>query len=493
VNGSVQDWTERYGAALREYLATPSEDGLMQAYDLGRNALALDVAICNVVDVHRAASLANLDAMAAESSAAFARASDFLREALAPFEMGLRGYQEANALLKQLNETLEQRVEERSAALREADRRKDEFLATLAHELRNPLAPVMNSLELMKGAGGDVELMEQSRATVERQIGQMVRLIDDLLDVNRITRNKLELKLERVELASIVSHAVDSCRPLYERAGHLLDVASPPEPIYLNADPVRLAQVVVNLLTNSCKYTEPGGRVWLSAVRQGSEVALTVRDTGVGIPQEMLTKVFDLFTQVDRSLERTAGGLGIGLSLVKRLVEMHGGAVTAHSEGQDQGSEFVVRLPILIERVEPEPSSDSSSGRPLPTSTRKILVVDDNRDSAHTLALLLKRTGNQTRTAHDGAEAVEAAAEYGPDVILLDIGLPKMNGYEACRAIRELPGGKEIAIVALTGWGQEEDRRKSDEAGFDGHLVKPVALADLMKLLASLTQTETSI
>jgi signal transduction histidine kinase/ActR/RegA family two-component response regulator len=490
VNGSVQEWTERYGVALREYLAEPSEDGLMQAYDLGRNALALDVAICNVVDVHREAVLANLDDVASESSTAFARASDFLREALAPFEMGLRGYQEANALLKQLNETLEERVEERSVALREADRRKDEFLATLAHELRNPLAPVMNSLELMKDANGDVELVEQSRATVERQIGQMVRLIDDLLDVNRITRNKLELKLERVELAAILGHAVESCRPLYDRAGHELDIASPPEPIYLSADPVRLAQVFVNLLTNSCKYTEPGGQVWLSVVRQDNEVALTIRDTGVGIPREMLTKVFDLFTQVDRSLERTAGGLGIGLSLVKRLVEMHGGAVTAHSEGQDQGSEFVVRLPILVEPIEREPAYESPSSKALPTPARKILVVDDNRDSAHTLALLLKRTGNQTRTAHDGAEAVETAADYAPDVILLDIGLPKMNGYEACRAIRELPRGKEIAIVALTGWGQDEDRRKSDEAGFDGHLVKPVALADLMKLLTSLERTE---
>lgn len=492
MNGSVQDWVERYRAALREYLAAPGEQGLMQAYDLGRNALALDVAVCSVVDVHREASLAAVDVASSETAASFAAASDFLREALAPFEMGLRGYQEANALLKELNETLERRVEERSAALREADRRKDEFLATLAHELRNPLAPVLNSLELMKGAGSDVELLEQSRVTVERQIGQMVRLIDDLLDVNRITRNKLELKLERVELASVLSHAVESCRPLYERSGHELQVASPTEPILLNADPVRLAQVLVNLLTNSCKYTEPGGRIWISVDRRGSEVALTIRDTGIGIPREMLTKVFDLFTQVDRSLERTAGGLGIGLSLVKRLVEMHGGTVTAFSDGQDQGSEFVVRLPILVEKSGVESAPGSTPSLPPSLTARKILVVDDNRDSAHTLALLLKRTGNQTRTAYDGVEAVEAAADYRPEVILLDIGLPKMNGYEACRAIRELPGGKEMVIVALTGWGQEEDRRKSDEAGFDGHLVKPVALADLMKLLDSLARAESA-
>ncbi|HEV7283098.1 MAG TPA: ATP-binding protein [Pirellulaceae bacterium] len=489
MNEGVQEWTERYGVALRGYLAAPREDWLMQAYDLGRNALALDVPICGVVEAHGKALLANLQADSCDTSAATARGSDFLREALAPFEMGFRGYQEANSLLKQLNETLERRVEERSAALREADRRKDEFLATLAHELRNPLAPVMNSLELMKGAGGDVELVEQSRVTVERQIAQMVRLIDDLLDVNRITRNKLELKPERVELASVVHHAVEACRPLYERAGHSLEIMTPPEPVYLNADPVRLSQVLVNLLTNSCKYTEPGGHVWLTADRNGREVCVTVRDTGIGIPPEMLTEVFDLFTQVDRSLERTAGGLGIGLSLVKRLVEMHGGTVTGHSEGQDRGSEFLVRLPMLVEQVEPEQPPILSS-RPTPASGRKILIVDDNRDSANTLALLLKRTGDQTRTAYDGEEAVEIAAEYQPEVILLDIGLPKMNGYEACRAIRESQGGDGIVIVALTGWGQEEDRRKSNEAGFDGHLVKPVALADLMKLLTEFANAE---
>ena len=370
--------------------------------------------------------------------------------------------------------------------LRDADRRKDEFLATLAHEIRNPLAPVKNSLELIKRASGDADLIEQARSTMERQIGQMVRLIDDLLDVSRITRNKLELKTERVELASIVHHAVEACRPHSERAGHELNVTLPPEPIYLHADPIRLAQVFGNLLNNSAKYTEPGGRIWLTAERQGSDVAVRVKDTGVGIPPEMLPKVFDLFTQVDRSLERSEGGLGIGLSLVKRLVELHGGTVKAHSEGQGLGSEFVVRLPVLLEIPKAQPLPEPT-GEPIPTTVRRILVVDDNRDGTDSLARLLELTGNDTQTAHDGVEAVEKAAAFRPDVILLDIGLPKMSGYEACRAIREQPWGKDIVIVAMTGWGQEEDRRKSNEAGFNSHMVKPVDHAALMTLLASLS------
>jgi PAS domain S-box-containing protein len=379
---------------------------------------------------------------------------------------------------------IEEERERLVGQLRDADRRKDEFLATLAHELRNPLAPVKNSLELMKRASGSADLLEQACDNMERQVGQMVRLIDDLLDVSRITRDKLELKRDLVELASVVHHAVEACRPLCERARHELHVTLPQQPIYLNADPMRLAQVIGNLLTNSCKYTEPGGRIWLTAERQGNDVAVSVKDTGIGIPRDMLTKVFDMFAQVDRSLERSAGGLGIGLSLVKRLVELHDGTVTASSEGQDRGSEFVVRLPVLIEKPQPQQEPPSE---PTPSLSRRILVVDDNRDSSTTLAMLLRLIGNETQTAHDGVEAVEKAAAFRPDVILLDIGLPKMNGYAACRAIRELPGGKDIVMIALTGWGQDDDRRKSKEAGFDDHMVKPVDHSKLLLLLASLS------
>jgi signal transduction histidine kinase len=406
--------------------------------------------------------------------------------------------------LRELNNTLELRVAERTVALRkseevlkDADQRKDEFLATLAHELRNPLAPVRNSLELMKRANGNTALIDQVRSTMERQISHMVRLIDDLLDVSRITRNRLELKLEQVELANVLHDAVEACRPHCERAGHALTIVLPPEPIYLRADPTRLVQIFGNLLTNACKYTKPGGHIWLTAARQGNEVIVSVKDTGIGIPPVMLPKVFDLFTQIDNSLERSAGGLGIGLSLAKRLTEMHEGIVTAHSEGQDQGSEFIVRLPIssgvssseassaVAMSAPPQPAADKSRS----AGARRILVVDDTRDSADSLAMLLKITGHETQTAHNGLEAIEKAESYRPNVILLDIGMPKMNGYDACRAIRGQPWGQDIKMIALTGWGQEEDRRKSKDAGFDGHLVKPVDISALLALLADAQPT----
>jgi signal transduction histidine kinase len=406
--------------------------------------------------------------------------------------------------LRELNNTLELRVAERTVALRkseevlkDADQRKDEFLATLAHELRNPLAPVRNSLELMKRANGNTALIDQVRSTMERQISHMVRLIDDLLDVSRITRNRLELKLEQVELANVLHDAVEACRPHCERAGHALTIVLPPEPIYLRADPTRLVQIFGNLLTNACKYTKPGGHIWLTAARQGNEVIVSVKDTGIGIPPVMLPKVFDLFTQIDNSLERSAGGLGIGLSLAKRLTEMHEGNVTAHSEGQDQGSEFIVRLPIssgvssseassaVAMSAPPQPAADKSRS----AGARRILVVDDTRDSADSLAMLLKITGHETQTAHNGLEAIEKAESYRPNVILLDIGMPKMNGYDACRAIRGQPWGQDIKMIALTGWGQEEDRRKSKDAGFDGHLVKPVDISALLALLADVQPT----
>jgi len=308
--------------------------------------------------------------------------------------------------------------------------------------------------------------------------------VDDLLDVSRISRGKIDLRRELVELAAVISQAVETSRPTVERAGHELAVTLPPQPVYLHADPVRLAQVFSNLLNNACKFSEPNGRISLTAEQQGSDVVVSVKDTGVGIPPEMLPKIFEMFAQVDRSLERSQSGLGIGLTLAQQLVEMHGGSVSAFSEGRDRGSEFVVRLPIFIEQ--PKPPPEPTVSELTPASPRRILVVDDNEDSAMSLAVLLKINGDETRMAHDGLEAVETAETFRPDVALLDIGLPKLNGYEVARKIREQPWGQKMALVALTGWGQNEDREKSKAAGFNAHLVKPVKHAALLKLLAEL-------
>ncbi|MEO6711256.1 MAG: ATP-binding protein, partial [Planctomycetota bacterium] len=357
--------------------------------------------------------------------------------------------------------------------------------ATLAHELRNPLAPMSNSLEVMKRAGEDRRLVEQARAMTERQLAQMVRLVDDLLDVSRITRDKITLKLESVELASILRDAVDSIRPQLARAGLELTVALPSAPILLHGDTVRLAQVFGNLLTNACKYTGRGGCITLQAERDGSEAVVSVADTGIGIPREMLSRVFEMFVQVDKSIERSQGGLGIGLTLVRKLVEMHGGSVSARSEGEGLGSQFIVRLPLLIDAPQPVAPSTSQE-QPLRIRARRILIVDDNQDSVLSLAALLDLNGCETQTARDGVEAVEKAEWYRPEIVLLDIGLPKLSGYDACRAIRAQASGRDIVIVALTGWGQDEDRLKSIEAGFDSHLVKPVEHDRLLRLLSDL-------
>ncbi len=370
---------------------------------------------------------------------------------------------------------------------READRSKDEFLATLSHELRNPLAPIRNAVRILQLKTSLSPESSWALEVVNRQMQQMTRLIDDLLDVSRITRNKFELRKATVELAEVVLVALETSRPLLEAAGHDLTVTvPPPPPIYLDADLTRLAQVLSNLLNNAAKYTEPGGRIWLTAERQGSDAVFRVRDTGIGIPPEMLTHIFDMFTKVDRSPERVQGGLGIGLTLVKRLVEMHGGTVEARSEGRGQGSEFIIRLPIVIEEFCPPNRLKKEAGPEGPTSSFRILLVEDNQDSAATLGLLLRLMGNDLRFAHDGFQAVNEASEFRPEVILLDIGLPRMDGYEVARAIRQKPWGRSVVLIAITGWGQEGDRLRSREAGFDHHLVKPVDPAGLMELLASL-------
>jgi PAS domain S-box-containing protein len=376
---------------------------------------------------------------------------------------------------------LDDQLRRYAADLSEADRHKNEFLAMLAHELRNPLAPICNALQIMRLTGGNGEAAEM----LGRQVGQMVRLVDDLLDVSRISRGKIELRKGRIELASAVHHAVEAARPLIASMGQELTVTLPREPIYLNADPTRLAQVVGNLVNNACKYTERGGRIRLTVEREGEQAVMAIRDNGIGIAADQLPLIFDMFSQVRGPLLGSQGGLGIGLTLVKRLVEMHDGTVEAHSAGVGHGSEFVVRLPITAAAPEPPPPQPTA-GEPTTPTTRRILVVDDNPDTATSLATLLQLTGNETHVAHDGLEAVAAAAAFRPDIVLLDIGLPKMNGFEAARKIREQPWGRTMVLVALTGWGQEEDRRESSEAGFNGHMVKPVDFAALTKLLAEL-------
>jgi PAS domain S-box-containing protein len=371
-------------------------------------------------------------------------------------------------------------------ALREADRKKDEFLAILAHELRNPLAPIRNALELLRLDGQNVATQEQARTVMGRQLQQMVRLVDDLLDVSRITRNQLVLRKERVDLAAVMQCAVESARPLIKAGGHDLAVTLPPQPVYLDADPTRLAQVFSNLLNNAAKYTERGGRLALFAEREGSDVVVTVRDNGVGIPAEMLPRIFDMFTQVDRTLERSQGGLGIGLTLVRWLVELHGGRIEAQSPGVGRGSEFLVRLPLIVAGRPRDPGTNGT-GEPAQSSLRfRILVVEDNRDSATCLAMMLKLLGNEVRMAHDGIEAVRMAESFRPAVVLLDIGLPKLNGYAAAGQIRAEPWGKEMFLIALTGWGQDEDKRRSIEAGFNVHMCKPVDPAALERLLLEL-------
>ncbi|HKH46805.1 MAG TPA: PAS domain S-box protein [Thermoanaerobaculia bacterium] len=380
---------------------------------------------------------------------------------------------------KRADEALQEAME----ALKKADRRKDEFLALLAHELRNPLAPLRNSLQVLRLAS-DPDLIDKSREIMDRQLSHMVRLIDDLLDISRISLNKMELRRTRVVLADAVSSAVETARPAIQEAGHELTISLPPEPIYLDADFTRLAQVFGNLLSNSARYTEGRGQIWLTAERDGGQVTVTVRDTGIGIPAPALPNIFEMFSQVDRSMERSAGGLGIGLALVKGLVEMHGGTVEAESPGPGQGSALTVRLPVLEDRAESSDGTAAEGGPESAGSKRRILVVDDNEDSAASMQMMLQLLGNEVRTAHDGYEAVERAEQFRPQVVLMDVGMPNLNGYEATQCIREQPWGHDMVIIALTGWGQEEDRARSKEAGCDGHLVKPVELADLEKLLA---------
>ena len=372
-------------------------------------------------------------------------------------------------------------------ALRLADRAKDEFLATLAHELRNPLAPVRNAVRVLQQRGPLTPELKWACDVIDRQIQQMTRLVDDLLDVSRISRDRIELRRERVDLATVVHGAVEASRPLIDAGEHELVLDLPADPVYLDADVTRLAQVVCNLLNNAAKFSDRGGRIVVNARQEGSDAVLSVRDTGMGIPADMLSRVFDMFTQVDSTLEKSHGGLGIGLTLAKRLVELHGGRIEARSNGPGTGSEFVVWLPVPVpvdRALAQQPAATAPSAASAPS--HRIVIVDDNRDAADSLALMLRVMGHDTRPAYDGLQGLGLAEEFHPYVALLDLGLPRMNGYDMARTIRKTSWGANAVLVAVTGWGQEHDRRRSREAGFDHHLVKPVSPEQLFELLGSL-------
>jgi signal transduction histidine kinase len=397
----------------------------------------------------------------------------------------------ANTSLEATNQALQTEIAERvrvEQALKEADRHKDEFLAMLAHELRNPLAPIFNAIQIMRRKPLADPQLVWSRDVIQRQLGHLTRLVDDLLDVSRITRGKINVNREPVELSTIVSRAVETIQPLLSEKKHDLVVDVSDGHVKIDGDLTRLTQVVGNVLGNAAKYTDPGGRINLVAKPNGSSVEIRIRDNGIGIPSELLPSVFGLFTQLDRASDRTQGGLGIGLALVRKLVEMHNGTVTAHSDGVGCGSEFVIRLPCIADDAA---SNDDSMGRNdfgklQARSGHRILVADDNRDSLESLATLLQINGHEVHTAADGLEAIELAVQIRPEVALLDLGMPNMDGYEVARRIRAESWGKAVVLVALTGWGQDEDRRRSHDAGFDSHLVKPLDLDALTQYLARL-------
>jgi PAS domain S-box-containing protein len=613
LSDTLQTLTEEYVAVLRKYLAEPQEAGLMQAYDLGRRMLTLEVGLAELGVAHAEVLAGGLSGAGTpeERTRLTQRAAEFLGEAMAPFKMILCGYREANTLLQRLNETLEQRVKERTEALRdseeryrdlfenagdliqgatpdgrllfvnrawrtylgyaedetahlslwdivhrdhresflavchralageslervecvfvardgrqivvegtvnchyvegravamrgifrditerkrmerelaEASRRKDEFLALLAHELRNPLAPIRNALQIVRLANHDTAAVLQASEMMERQVQHLVRLIDDLMDVSRITRGKIVLRKGVLDLAAVVQSALEISRPLIEEARHELTVVLPPEPLYVEADAVRLAQVVANLLNNATKYTESGGRIWLTAERNGTQAIVRVRDTGIGIPAELLPDVFDLFVQSSSAVDRSQGGLGIGLTLVKSLVEMHGGSVEARSAGPRRGSEFIVRLPLAPENrlSQEQPPQENQAAESVPAL--RILVVDDNPEAANSLGLMMKLVGHEVRTAYNGLAALELARTFQPQVLLQDLQMPGMSGYEVAQRLRAEPAMRNLLLIAVTGHGSEQDRRRCFEAGFDHHLVKPVDLHALQQLLASL-------
>ena len=400
--------------------------------------------------------------------------------------------QRARALEAEIErrKALERSLQEATVALQEADRRKDEFLATLAHELRNPLAPIQNALQMIRAGGVDEQAGHVAADVIARQMRQLTRLVDDLLDLSRITTGRLELRKRRLELRELLHAAVETSLPLIEGGGHELVTTMPSDAIYVDGDLTRLSQVIANLLNNAAKYSDPHGCIRLTAEARADRVVVSVSDTGIGIAPEMLPRVFDMFTQGDAARDRAQGGLGIGLNLSKRLIDMHGGTIAARSEGVGHGSTFTIELPRAQAPARPTLSLAVQPERVHRTPGLRILVVDDNADAADSMAMLLQFHGHDTRTASDGVQAVTAAELFRPHVVLLDIGLPRMNGHEAACEIRRQPWAKQTALIAMSGWGQDADRQRSRDAGFDHHLVKPVDHDVLGHLLATVEPAE---
>ena len=403
---------------------------------------------------------------------------------LAVSEFHMEGRRYFTGIIRDITERkrMEEELRRRAEELAEADQRKDEFLAMLAHELRNPLAPIMNALQVLRLRATGDPLIDGMRKIMERQTRQMGRLVDDLLDISRITSGKIALKRERLDLLRVVQIAVETSRPHLEARRHKLLLCLPGRPVWLHADAARLEQVLANLLNNAAKYTEPENQIWLSVALKDGHVELRVKDNGIGIAPEVLPRVFELFAQADHSLDRSQGGLGIGLTLVRRLVEMHDGTVEAVSEGLGKGSEFVVRLPVAPEETAPAEGARIETLAARGRSNLSILVVDDNVDEAQSLSLVLRMYGYRTKMAYNGPAALEAAQLYQPDVVLLDIGLPGMDGYEVARHLPEIVSTRPV-LIAVTGYGQEENRRRAFDAGFDRYLIKPVDLDILHKIL----------
>ncbi|HTT02777.1 MAG TPA: response regulator [Steroidobacteraceae bacterium] len=420
-----------------------------------------------------------------------------------------RVLRQANLELETANRALQIEISERARVeqvLKEADRHKNEFLAMLAHELRNPLAPIRNAVEIMQREDLSDAQRVWTREIIERQVGHLTRLVDDLLDVSRITRGKINVSREPMTVGDFIARAAETVQPHLTDKHQELLLDLPEEAVRVEGDLTRLTQAVANVLSNAVKYTDEGGRIQVNVRAQGSWAEIRVRDNGIGIPADQLPKVFDLFTQVERASERAPGGLGIGLALVRKLVEMHGGSVTAHSAGAGEGSEFVIRLPRLVEQTQQMLSTQTLPTGMLPTEFsaaanagsvsvpgRRILIVDDNRDALESLATLMQMAGHQVETAADGELAWQAAADCRPEVMLLDLGLPKLDGYEVARRIRAQEWGKSVVLVALTGWGQDEDRRRTREAGFDSHMVKPLNVDLLTEFLNRLPDGSPSL
>jgi len=396
---------------------------------------------------------------------------------------GLRGFSKITRDLTERRQL--ERAKLRAEIMADLSRRKDEFLAMLSHELRNPLAAMLNAVQLLRVQQQSDTLEQQASAILERQVERLTRLVDDLLEVSRVTTGKIRLEHEHIDFRSVVEHAIETVQPLIAQHRHALSISLPTESVWLFADPTRVEQVVINLLNNAAKYTSEDGRIWLSLDHDGQEARLRVCDNGDGIAQELLPSVFDLFTQGTRPRDRSQAGLGVGLTVVRRIVELHGGTVEAHSAGPGLGSEFVVSLPLAN-----PPSISVEPGRTVTVGSRplRVLVVDDNRDVALGIELLLRHAGHEIRTAHSGVEALDVVLSYRPDAVLLDLGLPEMDGYEIARRLRNKPECKELILIAVSGYGQESDKRHSEDAGCDAHLVKPVEAAKLIEVLKTLVR-----